>query len=1054
MIRYNDYYDNNAIANGHLIQVFLIAIFCTHFRFTNCQLELDFDTMNPDVEKFVVNLKKKYKGRLVNREKQWPPRNSSKLVRLQLVNKRKEELSSTSTQEDRDEYVLSQLSLSDHYVYLCMFDDSYVVQRSKEEVHTPLAYCNLFEGENGKAEPVKKVLIEGGAGIGKTTLTISLSEDWACDKLFQTFDILLLLPLRHEKVASAGTLSELLNLLHSGPDTCQSVASYLEEEEGERVLIIADGWDELSESQRSEGSFLYKLLFVQFPLMSVVVTSRPSASAPLHNLACIDRFVEIKGFGEDDITEYIRSEFPSDQEKAQRLLEQLEYNPLIESVCSVPLNCAIVCHLWHTLNEALPSTMTKLYKSIIMHFVCRNLRKTAAYGATFSMEGFDDLPEALQKSWWLLCEFAFKALERDQIVFSKQKLLEFFPKGNEDLLLFGLLQPVEEVLDLTSVVSYNFLHLTFMEYLAALHLSKQSLDSSMLKLLKNNRFDMVLRFYFGIRFCDSKGEADIDVVQQAIQCIKNKSSRWHCVFEAQNAIVNSEVQFDRFLDWPRNPHDCAAVLYVIASMQECSDLKIGFGYTGVRENQISELTDVLASKHGKLQVKKLFLSGNKLTDKTVSNLFNRASAAFHSFTLLDLVHNRIGAETIKSITTALAKSSSSKCKHIYLSNNPLEVSGLQALENAVREGVLPKLEVLDLTASLTGDADANASWLATFGEALSAHCPYLRRLNLSQNNLGVSGATALARVVSRLRQPHSSNVGGLAFLSLDQTNIGDEGLCAFVDSIEGVCHFDILYLNHNDIRATGVSCLTDAVCSGKVVIKMFFSCLHLHGNPLGLEGALAVGRMISSNRCQLDKLNLSRCMLTTVESSLWNVVPLNLAIGNNLSSEAVLDVQQLCQMPQNHSITMLGLNGTSFTGNGIHVLAAFMYLCPSLEDLHTISCGITSDDITKLFLILKSSFPDMLFGKLQSWFLQSNEIDNDGISALIGHLPSLFPSLFNIKISNNRTVSREVKEELDKELRRRKEVRCCKAVLFDSSMLKLIHGTLIIHDDIVIVLIV
>ena len=116
------------------------------------------------------------------------------------------------------------------------------------------------------------------------------------------------------------------------------MARYLEEEEGEKVLIVADGWDELGESERQEDSFLHQLLFEIFPLMSVVLTSRPYASAPLHKLPCIDRFVEINGFTEGDIREYIQSEFVGEQEKADHLLKQLEDNPLVESVCSVPLS--------------------------------------------------------------------------------------------------------------------------------------------------------------------------------------------------------------------------------------------------------------------------------------------------------------------------------------------------------------------------------------------------------------------------------------------------------------------------------------------------------------------------------------------------------------------------------------------------------------------------------------------------------------------------------------------------------------------------------------------
>ena len=976
-----------------------------------------FASMNPNVERFVDNLKKKYKSRLINREKQWPCRQSSRLVRLQLVHREKAEGSSTS------------------------------IQRGKEDKRTPLAYCDLFKGESGKDEPVRKVLIEGGAGIGKTTLTISLSEDWACDKLFQEFELVLLLPLRHKKVASARSLCELLKLLHSDVDVRKSVSSYLVKEEAEKVLVIADGWDELSKSQRIEGSFLYELLFEEFPLMSVVVTSRPSASASLHNLPILDRFVDIKGFNNDNIKEYIQSEFTSDQEKAKRLLEQLECNPLIESVCSVPLNCAIVCHLWDTLEEAFPSTMTQLYTKIILHVTCRNLRKLPAFGSLFSMASFNDLPEDLQKSWWLLCEFAFKALEKDQIVFTKQELVEFFPKCEEQFLCFGLLQSVETVLDLTCVVSYNFLHLTFMEYLAALHLSRQPLDR-ILEILKSNRFAMVVRFLFGIFSISSSCESIMSFVKQAVQymTMSYMLSVCHFALEAQNNLVTS-VAIQRLLSmslflgvkfgYPSNPHDCAAILYVIANMQECNELNIDFKNCGVRENQIITLTDALASKHGKLQVIELNLRGNKLTDKTVSCLFDRASAAFQSLTKLDLSGNNIGGKSIKSISTALEKTSSSGCRLsvLSLSANPLGVSGLQEVENLVCGGVLSNLNQLDLSGSLTDDADTNASWLTTFGDALSAHCPPLEALDLSNNNIGNPGATALARVVTRL-QHHSTKDGKLKLpltVHLNQTNLGDKGLCTFVDNLDGVCHFQTLSLNDNDIHATGVSCLANAICTGKIVLKRMLGMLvelNLCDNLLGLEGALAVGRMLSSNRCQLCKLDLSKCKLTTAVGSLPHADALNL--DNSISTETVRDVgQQLCQMPQNNTITLLKLDGSSFTGNSINILVAFMYLCPGLNDLFTSNCEITSDDLIQLLHTLssrKSSSPS-LCSELNIWLLHGNAISDSGVSALIEHLPSLFPKLgcggvSSVDLSNNPAISIDMKKMLEMKLRRRREVRC------------------------------
>ena len=126
------------------------------------------------------------------------------------------------------------------------------------------------------------MLVEGSAGIGKTILCTAASEGWANGSLFQQFEVVLLLPLQHRKVASAGSLPELIKLLYSSARIQTAVANHFEENKGESLLIIADGWDELGKDEKKEGS-LYDLLFGELlPFASVLLTSRPSASAALH----------------------------------------------------------------------------------------------------------------------------------------------------------------------------------------------------------------------------------------------------------------------------------------------------------------------------------------------------------------------------------------------------------------------------------------------------------------------------------------------------------------------------------------------------------------------------------------------------------------------------------------------------------------------------------------------------------------------------------------------------------------------------------------------------
>ena len=896
--------------------------------------------MNISVEcsRFISSMKGKYQERRINREKQWPPCHSDKLVRLELVEREKGEGYSANTQRGRREKVIKR---------------------------TPLAYGDLFKVESGKRR-VRKVLVEGDAGIGKTTLCIAVSEDWTNGKLFQQFELVLLLPLRMKAVASAGSLPELLKLLHPSPRLCDSVARYLEDEEGESVLIIADGWDELGESQRREGSFLYQFLFgYRFCLTSVVVTSRPSASARLRELPDIDRFIEVRGFSKEHIVEYIQSEFISDQGKADRLREQLEGNPLVESVCSVPLNCAIICHLWRTLEEALPATMTELYTKIILNLVFRNIRKFDSYESVLKLPKFDSLPADLQQSWWLLCEFAFRALEKDQLVFSQEELEAFFPEGlalDKRILCFGLLQSAESV---GIGISFHFLHLTFQEYLAAMYLARQPTDKQLeafqtpksKSLLSQHRFKMVWRFFFGINSNLEFNGDTISFIQQTLKCVagglSDHLSLCHYVFEAHNDLINKATAQYLVKDplsttvdfgYPRTAHDCSAILYVIANLQECGHGLV-FNFGNASENQIRELLHILTSKKGKLWISELNLSGSRLT-----------------------------------------------------------VSSLQTLESAVRGDVLAKLKDLNLNGSLTSDADTNAKWLAT----LSGHCPNLWCLDLSNNNLGVPGASALAKL----------HVSGR--LHLNKTNLGDDGLSILVESLKVVSDLE---LADNDIHASGVSCLADAVSSGKLkLVSKTEGSLGLRGNPLGLEGTIAVGRMLSSSHFKLRDVNLSRCDLTTAGDGLPST--------NSISCEAV--GRQFSQMSQASTIVLLFLNHNSFTGDGIHILAGFMHLCPRLHRLYTCGCGIISDDLIWLLGKLKSSSPG-LCSEIRDWRLQDNQIDGRGVSALVDHLPSLLPrlgcdgssfdihSLFNNPVTHNNEVMERLKEELIRQRREREE---------------------------------
>ena len=95
------------------------------------------------------------------------------------------------------------------------------------------------------------------------------------------------------------------------------------------------------------------------------------------------------------------------------------------------------------------------------------------------------------------------------------------------------------------------------------------------------------------------------------------------------------------------------------------------------------------------------------------------------------------------------------------------------------------------------------------------------------------------------------------------------------------------------------------------------------------------------------------------------------------------------------------LDENSFTGEGIHILASFMYLCPNVEEFSTMNCDITSDDLMQLLdklTKLKSSSAG-LCRNLGTWCLGNNQLDGRGLFILEQHLQSLLPCCHDLYLS-------------------------------------------------------
>ena len=914
------------------------------------------------MDKFVGSIKKKYKERLLIHGEQWPPVYVEKLINLQLVETDKKEGFGAG---------LPQNGASG--------DDQ--VKR------TPILRGDLFKVDEGK-KPVRKLIVEGHAGMGKTTLCTMLAEAWAEGKIFTQFDCVLLFPLRERSVSSANTLPQLFKLLHSSERIRMSAVEELEEREGEGILIIADGWDELDSSNRSNDSFLYNLLFGHMlPFVSVLLTSRPSASAFFHRLSVVDRLVEVVGFNEANIQQYIESEFAKYPEKAASLIEQVEKNPVVQSVCSVPLNCAIICNLWHTLNQMLPHTLTKLYTLIVLNLILRDFLKKrypTECSTVLSINSFDSIPDHLQDMFWLVCKFAYECLSRDRIVFSQEEMVSLFPKvveSSDNFLCFGLLQCAHYLLPVGHDLSFHFIHLTIQEFLAALHLVTLS-NTDKLKVCKahcrKTRFEFVWRFMFGL---GSKEEGrcsrkviclDDAVVDSLISVHKGVFGGClivcHYAMESEHRListkvanqVNGQLFSQRFL---KNSivtlHDCEALYHVLHHTLHCSSLRIDLSGYSLSDKHLEEFTDILSRAGKELQVNALDLHQNQLTAKSVSDLFSRASASFCSLKDLIISDNKIAnLDPVLSICKNL--------ESLNISDNPLGVSDIQLLEEAIQANSLVNLSVLSLSNTLTSDADVNGALLTTLLPSIAFHCPGLDYLDLSRNNLGAPGAcVALGDGFLHI----TSNRERLD-LFLIENNISGEELALFSNIITSTSRFE-----------------------NKCTCTIMFS-----NNPLGCSSLRPIFKMLRSEACSITALNLNNTNLLNSNSDCLCI--------EHVNTTGLLDISPISDICH---LTSLSLGKNNLSNHSIFILAEFIRNCKSLGGLSCDNCSLSSTDITTLLSFLKSHHIRSEY--LRKWTLGDNLIDDEGVTTLIESIPELFPCLEMLDISYN-PVSDKIKKSL------------------------------------------
>ena len=647
---------------------------------------------------------------------------------------------------------------------------------------TPVNLTNIFS-EIGDRRNF--VLIEGAPGCGKSTLALHICQEWAKGKLFQEFDIAILVRLRNPLVREAKTIEDLLPCRNSTL-ACQ-IGATISGTDGKGVLWVLDGWDELP-SDLPRDSIINKLIRLDMSQKgalhesAVIVTSRPSSSAELHPL--VSSRVEVLGFTPHQLEQYFTECLNGDSQAVQTLLERIRENPVVEGSCYLPLNASIVVNCFLSDNHSLPTSnhgiFTSVVQSSLKRYLQEKLGKTTPVGDITSP---DSLPSEIRTQTVQMCQLAYHGIEANKATFTDNDLTTLrIPKEISNV---GLLQTVPSIISDGHLVYYCFLHLSIQELLAAIHISlmspKQQI-SVFQKLFGNPRFSAVFQFYAGItklrtsrpilsllpRFLCPVPATVFDLVRKVV---KNKPTIFllsliNCLYEAEDSrlcvfvanLLNHNLNLD---STTMNPIDCLSVGYFASVCsnssngftlilsncsigdQGCKFLARGLSKCPNSNNDIpTEGIHIAEIIENTSSISKLVLSNNAIGNSGLCTLCEALSTNT-SLKILNLTNCSLtisddnGAALYQLLNTNnsleylnLSRNTVTSCRHIAAeiavnkTLRRLDLSNCELTDQSIEElstGLINKIEILHIW----GNYSITEDGMKTLARHLTTHCSEL-----------------------------------------------------------------------------------------------------------------------------------------------------------------------------------------------------------------------------------------------------------------------------------------------------------------------------------------
>ncbi|KAK0140537.1 NLR family CARD domain-containing protein 3 [Merluccius polli] len=675
---------------------------------------------------------------------------------------------------------------------------------AKEE--TPIKCEDILKPLPGQDQPIRTIMTTGVAGIGKTILTHKFTLDWAEGKANQDIHFTFPFTFRELNLLKGKEFS-LVGLLHH---------FFIETKEAGicrydrfQVVFILDGLDECRlpldfqnnriwtdvTAPTSVDVLLTNLIRGDLlPSARIWITTRPGAANQIP-AECVGMVTEVRGFADPQKEEYFRKRF-RDETLARKIISHVKTSQSLHIMCHIPVFCwisaTVLQDFFTTYQEGaeMPTTLTQMY----IHFLrVQSIQGDRKYHGRAETDPHWS-PES-KKIIVSLGKLAFNQLEKGNLIFYEADLAECGIDIRAASVYSGVFTQIfKEECGLYQDKVFCFVHLSFQEFLAALHvflsfrntgvnlLSQEQPTSGDYELLlyqsavdkallsENGHLDLFLRFLLGLSLETNQilrsgllGQtgSSSQTSQRTVGYIKEKISGdlslersinlFHCLNELKDRSLVEEIQQylrSGSLSEYLSPALWSALVFILLSSEE--------------ELDVFDLKKYSASEWGLLRLLPV-VKASKTSLLNGCNLSERCCEALAS----------------------VLSSTSSSLRELDLSTNDLQDSGVELLSAGLGS---PHCTLETLRLNVCNLSERGCEALAS---VLSSNSSSLRELDLSTNDLQDSGVKLLS---AGLGSPHCR----LETLRLSGCMVSQEGCASLASALSSnPSHLRELDLSYN-----------------------------------------------------------------------------------------------------------------------------------------------------------------------------------------------------------------------------------------------------------------